>query len=185
MKHVDIFTGTAGMTLALKGISKPVAYCDCKAASQQVINKLCRKRQLPTAVMIDDAQKVAQKVGHVDLVTAGFPCTGFCVCGNRSGFEHPDSKVFHTLVKMCAVMRPASIFLENSPVAYDNVEHRKKIENAFTRLGYNILHCKVSACDVGLPHRRTRWFALAHNKDFGRRLSTRCHKLCEINQPQL
>lgn len=164
-QHLDLFTGIGGMTVALTGCSRPVAYCEKKDTAVRVLQNLVKRKLIPKAKIISDIKLVNDEIKNlpkVTLITAGMPCTGFSSCGLKQGFHHVDSGVFKYLIQICASIKPPMVFLENSPNMYDVRRNRDKIEKAFLKLGYSMLHCKVGANHVNLPHRRTRWFALAY-----------------------
>ena len=54
MKHIDLFTGIAGFTILLQGISKPVAYCDIDADVRRVLRRNIRLKRLPVAPIVED-----------------------------------------------------------------------------------------------------------------------------------
>ena len=153
------------MTIALASISRPVAYCDISKFSQHTLNILMKSGRLPQAPIIPDVKYAAQHCSGqaVDIITAGFPCTGFSSCGKRQGFGHMASGLFHTLVMTCHQLQPRIVILENSPNVYDVEAYRNVIADSFRKIGYGMLHCKVQANEVGLPHHRQRWFAIAYS----------------------
>ena len=165
-KHIDLFTGIGGMTLALEGISKPAAYCDKKPFSRLVLNKLMKRKWLPEAPVFPDIAVLKRAPILIDYITAGFPCTGFSAAGSMTGFQHAESAVFTSLVRVCQLCRPRMILLENAPTIFHNKAYRTHVTRSFSKIGYSMLHCIVRATDVNLPHRRSRWFAVAVHPTF-------------------
>lgn len=185
MKHLDMFSGIAGMTVAVKQISSAAGYCDHKTTAQGSLERLIRRKKLTAAIIIKEADDIPKHFakGSIDMITAGFPCTGFSVCGKGEGFAHPESSAFSSLIKACKHLMPGIVFLENSPVVYDSLVIRTQVENALKRLGYMILHCKVKAKHVGLPHCRNRWFALAFTTALTKSQSLKLSKTLVVHKP--
>lgn len=185
MKHLDMFTGIGGMTLAVMPVSSPVGYCDRKLQSQVLLHQLIKNGQISNKPIVSEADEVAKHFSKdsVDMITAGFPCTGFSICGKRERFEHSESRAFGCLLRACRHFQPKLVFLENSPLVYDNINTRERVEKAFRRQGYNMIHCKVRATDVGLPHVRNRWFAVAHNNSLDKLQSGRISANLKVKGP--
>lgn len=49
----------------------------------------------------------------VDVITAGFPCQSFSVCGNQKGFNDKRGNLFFEIIRIVDVLNPSVIFLEN------------------------------------------------------------------------
>lgn len=93
--------------------------------------------------------------GAVDLVTAGFPCQPFSLAGKQLG-EADERWIWPDIARIVDECRPGLVFLEN--VVLDAFRRpRADLED----LGYRVRPAlRVSASDVGAPHRRDRWFVL-------------------------
>ena len=75
LKHVDVFSGIGGFTLALKGVSETKMYCDISPTSQQILRNLMRKGKVPSAPIVDDVKDLSKALTFkFDIMTAGFPC---------------------------------------------------------------------------------------------------------------
>ena len=49
LRSLDLFSGIGGLTVALRGVAEPVAYCDIDSAAQAVLADRMDKRLLPYA----------------------------------------------------------------------------------------------------------------------------------------
>jgi site-specific DNA-cytosine methylase len=106
LPSLDLFTGIGGFTLALSGWATPVAYCDNNAGVVATLNRLMKKKRLPTAPVLRDVRDVEgiasavakSDAGRVDVVTAGFPCVGFSTAGSKEGLANDESALFYDAV---------------------------------------------------------------------------------------
>ena len=167
LHSVDLFTGIGGFTLALKGLFKPLLYCDVSPTVRALLKNLMATGKLPRAPVVDDVNNmrdILKTVGkrRVALITAGFPCIGFSVAGNREGFDNQQSALFFQLMKVVAALRPRMVLLENvsEVVTANDGQDLETMSRAFERLGYDFNWTIRSARSVGAPQLRKRWFCL-------------------------
>ena len=184
MKHMDLFSGIGGMTLALKGISTPILYCDKCPHSRRVLTNHMDSGDLPNALIVDDVSDVLRQAHALsaDVITAGFPCTGFARCGAHKAFLNKDSALFHVLMQIVEVVQPTLVFMENTP-AITADENIAVVKQAFHQLSYQLEHCLMPAYAVGLPHNRLRWFAIAFRDK--QELQSLQEKVVDIPRPPL
>jgi len=168
LRSADLFAGMAGWTLALSRAAEPALYCDNDRRSRTFLEAEMLAGRLPSAPIVDDVRdtRALAALGPVDIVTAGFPCSGFSSAGARRGLLDNRSALFHDTVIAAVALRADHVALENvEPGARDLAEIvRVLAESGFTDVGCTV----VSAADVGAPHARRRWFCLASRP--GRRL---------------
>lgn len=100
----------------------------------------------------------------VDLVTAGFPCQPFSVAGERRGLE--DHRwLWPAVARIIREVGPRLVFLENVPgIVRHGLAH---VLGDLAALGFDAEWGLFRASDVGAPHRRERWFCLAHTRRRG------------------
>lgn len=110
-----------------------------------------------------------RSLGHIDLVTAGFPCSPVSQAGLKKGIE--DERWLIT--DICRVARWSGaprLFLENVPglfAANDGVA-MGRVCSAMAQNGYRRwVWDTFTSKEVGAPHRRERWFCLATATDAG------------------
>ena len=99
----------------------------------------------------------------VDIITAGFPCQSFSVCGNQKGFCDNRGNLFFEIMRIVDTVIPKIIFLENvaNLVNHDNGRTFNTIHNELVTRGYYIRYLIADACDYGIPQHRTRTYLLA------------------------
>ncbi|MGW4880026.1 DNA cytosine methyltransferase [Streptomyces sp. NPDC004262] len=97
-----------------------------------------------------------------DVIAAGFPCRNISNAGRRDGINGQWSRVWKNVAEAVGVVRPRYVFLENvaalrsrglDVVAADLAAHRYDVRWTCVRAGDR---------EVGAPHPRDRWFAVAY-----------------------
>ncbi|MFI6986093.1 DNA cytosine methyltransferase [Embleya sp. NPDC050154] len=99
----------------------------------------------------------------VDIVVAGFPCQDISNAGSRKGIIHGRrSSLWSSVAEAVRVLRPEYVFLEN--VAAIRSRGLDVVAQDLAQVGYDVRWTCVRAGDpeTGAPHRRDRWFAVAH-----------------------
>ncbi|WP_369188887.1 DNA cytosine methyltransferase [Streptomyces sp. R08] len=112
-----------------------------------------------------------------DVVGAGFPCRNISNAGRRDGINGQWSRVWKNVAQAVGVLRPRLVFLEN--VAALRSRGLDVVAADLAALGYDARWTCLRAGDpeIGAPHPRDRWFAVAHPADadpdqFGRHWRT-------------
>ncbi len=95
--------------------------------------------------------------GDVDLLTAGYPCPPYSPAGKGLGDADPRA-IWPAIADLIGDVAPVAVLLENvRPHAF-----RQPFDD-FQRLGFELLPpVAITAEEVGAPHLRKRWFALAY-----------------------
>ena len=99
----------------------------------------------------------------VDVLTAGFPCQPFSVCGQKKGFADERGNLFFEIMRFADVLQPPIIFLENvaNLTEHDNGRTFNVIHNELVSRDYAIRYLIADACDYGIPQHRTRTYIVA------------------------
>lgn len=95
----------------------------------------------------------------VDLVTAGIPCQPFSVAGKRKRLDD-ERWIWPSVARIIDECGPSLVFLENVPGFLSH--GAGSVLRDLAALGYDAEWDLFAAADVGAPHRRQRWFCLAH-----------------------
>ncbi|WP_405903154.1 DNA cytosine methyltransferase [Streptomyces sp. NBC_00656] len=100
-----------------------------------------------------------------DIVGAGFPCRNISNAGRRDGINGQWSKVWKNVAEAVGVIRPRYVFLEN--VAALRSRGLDVVAADLAAHGYDVRWTCLRAGDpeIGAPHPRDRWFAVAHPAD--------------------
>jgi DNA (cytosine-5)-methyltransferase 1 len=108
-----------------------------------------------------------------EVWTASLPCQPLSVAGKRKGAAD-ERHLWPTFNALVDERRPATIFGEQV-ASKAGREWLSAVRSDLEDLGYAVAAACLPACSVGAPHRRYRFFWLAHRDDAGRegRLSGR------------
>jgi len=161
LRTLELFAGIAGITHGLRGFATPVAFVEIDKDAQEFLS-----RKFPDGKLFKDVTQFSKTDfdEHIDMITAGFPCTGFSVAGKRNGFEHCESGLFADVVRITKEYMPRFVFLENSHM----LSHKYNLDvviKTMDDIGYNCRWTSVRAHEIGARHCRYRWFCLCTRKD--------------------
>lgn len=160
MRELHLFAGIGGGILAghllghrCVGAVEIDPYCRTLLAERQ------RDGLLEQFPVHDDVRTFDGRAwrGRVDMVCGGFPCQPWSVAGKHLGANDPRHlwPEFARIVREC---RPAWVFAENV-----SLDAFREPWRDLRGMGYRVPPAlRLSARDVGAPHRRERWWLLAH-----------------------
>jgi len=178
MKHLDLFSGIGGFSLACEWAEiETIGFVENDAYCQKVLRK-----HWPQIPIVEDIRDVEEDSfpRPVDLITAGFPCQPFSVAGKR-GSTKDDRYLWPETLAVIKAVKPKWVLLENVagiiPLALDDV--LSDLEGA----GYAWESCVIPAVSVGAWHRRDRVWVVAHAESDG--LCTESPKGQRGNLPEL
>lgn len=103
---------------------------------------------------------------QVEWLCAGFPCQPVSVAGQRKGVTD-ERWLIHDI---CSLARRAGVrrlWLENVPglLTANDGDAMAAVCSALAHNGFDADWTHIRASDIGAPHRRNRWFCLAHPTD--------------------
>jgi len=165
---LSVFSGIGGIELALHEEVKTIAYVEKDPYAQAVLIKNMQEGELDMGPIYDDVRTFPNKQyrGKVDIIFGGFPCQDISTAGKGAGIkEGTRSGLFLELIKVISQIRPTFVFLENVSAITRN--GGDTVLGELTKAGYNCRWTTIQASDVGAPHRRDRWFCLAHTSGDG------------------
>ncbi|MEU8048457.1 DNA cytosine methyltransferase [Micromonospora haikouensis] len=99
------------------------------------------------------------QAGHVDILTAGFPCQDISNAGKRVGITGQHSSVWNHVAAAVRVLRPQLLFVEN--VAALLRRGLDVVHADLAAIGYDTSWTCLRASDIGAAHQRDRLFLLA------------------------
>lgn len=161
INSLDLFSGYGGIALGLREYCKPIGYCEIDRYAQGILASRIADSELPVAPIYPDVTKLRGEINCIDIITGGFPCQDISVAGNGKGLEGKRSGLFYEIVRLTSETRAAFVFLENVPAI--RTRGLREVIRAFTEIGYDCRWTCLSASSVGAPHKRERWFLLAHS----------------------
>jgi len=156
LRALDLFSGIGGITHGLRKIVEPVLYVEKNDDARSFL-----ANKYPNVPVFDDVCTfdATPLVGKIDIITAGWPCTGFSNGGTKTGFSHQASGLFTEIIRITKECHPKFLFLENSHTLA-LPQNIYMIVNAFDELGYDCRWITCRATCVGALHQRYRWFCL-------------------------
>ena len=156
----DLFSGIGGFTLGLKGMVKPLLYCEIDPFCQSVLMENMRRGRLPQAPIVSNIKNLDRRTCQTkpDIITAGFPCQDASQLGTHLGLAGDRTGLVRQVVRICKQFEPNAVFLEN--VAAFQTRGMQQLLKMFTKLGYESNSIVMTGTHVGAPHLRRRWFCL-------------------------
>lgn len=161
MNGLDLFSGIGGIGLALEPWVRTVAYCEQDRYAQSVLLSRMQSGEIDRAPIWDDVTTLrSELLPRIDIIYGGFPCQDLSVAGRGKGLAGERSGLFFEIVRLVQEIKPSFVFLENVPAI--RTRGLSEVVHALTEIGYDCRWTCLSAADVGAPHKRERWFLLAH-----------------------
>ena len=104
--------------------------------------------------------------GHIDVISAGFPCQDISSAGAGAGIDGERSGLWREVVRIAGEIRPRFLYLENSPLLVGRGLAR--VLGDIAGLGMHARWGTLGADDVGAPHIRKRMWVVAYADEDGR-----------------
>ncbi len=161
MKLCSLFAGIGGIDLAFEQEGFELVWAN------EFDGDACKTylRNFPNAILSDaDIRDVnASEIPDFDIMTAGFPCQSFSVCGRQKGFEDERGNLFFEIMRIADEKHPEIIFLENvaNLTKHDNGRTFQRISAELSERDYKIKYLVADACNYGIPQHRTRIYIVA------------------------
>ncbi len=126
--------------------------------------------RLPGTPNLGDVTRIDwAAVEPVDILTAGFPCVDLSYAGRGAGIrEGTRSGLWSYFADAARVLRPRYVVIENVGALVTRRPGLDVVLADLARIGFDAEWVCLPAADVGAPHRRDRWFAVAHPDGAGR-----------------
>jgi DNA (cytosine-5)-methyltransferase 1 len=159
LKFIDLFAGIGGFRTALDNQG-----FDCVFSSE--INQACKevyKTNYGEEPFGDIAEIEPSSIPDHDILTAGFPCQPFSICGKRKGFDDTRGTLFFYIKEIIKEKQPKAIFLENVKhlVHHDKGNTLSTILDTLGSLGYFVKYKVLNSANFGLPQNRERLIIIA------------------------
>lgn len=164
LRALELCAGYGGFSLGFKLAGVPVrtvAHVERDAYAAATLVARMEDQTLDQAPIWSDLTTFDGRAwrGRVDLITAGFPCQPFSAAGQRRGVDD-DRWLWPAIGRIIRDVGPRFVFLENVPGL---VRHGLPYVLAdLASLGFDAEWGLLSASTVGAPHKRERFWLLAH-----------------------
>lgn len=163
LNGLDLFSGIGGISYALRDYVRPIAYCEIDPYCQAVLLNRMVDSEISMSPIWDDICTFTGCFFEncIDVIYGGFPCQDISVAGHGKGLAGERSGLYWQVHRLAKEIKPKFIFLENVPV----ITSRGGLEvvRSLTEIGYDCRWCTLSAQGCGAPHKRERWWLLAHS----------------------
>lgn len=155
LRVLDLFSGIGGVALGLERAGLTIAaLCERDEYPRRVL-----ARHWPSVPILLDVKAITRPIA-VDVVAGGFPCQSFSTAAR--GRNLPEKNLWPEMRRIVALCGPAIVIGENvSECAI------RAAAADLASLGYTITTRRISGADCGAPHRRNRWWMVAHPYDEG------------------
>ena len=168
MNELGLFAGIGGGILGGKLCGfKTVCYVEINKYCQEIIKQRIKDGIFEDAPIWDDIKTFngSPWAGHVDIVTAGFPCQPFSACGKGLGKEDKKN-LWPETFRVIKEVSSKWIFLENVPALLTQNYFGEILQN-LASVRYSCKWQCLSATDVGAKHKRDRvWIIGKKNRFF-------------------
>jgi len=164
MRHLDLFSGIGGFSLAADQVWRGAehTFCEIDPFCQDVLRK-----HWPQSKIYRDIKELTLEKEY-DILTASPPCQPVSSAGRKKGVE--DQRwLWGDTIRMVEETQPVWFVLENVRGLL-NVQHEMEYENICAKLegaGYEIQTFCIPACAVGAYHRRDRLWIIGHSNNHG------------------
>ena len=161
MRVCSLFCGIGGIDLAFLKSGHEIVWAN------DIDKYACMtyRHNFPDTILVEgDIPSIDKKqLPDFDILTAGFPCQPFSVCGKQKGFADERGNLFFEIGKVIDEKRPSIVFLENvaNLTEHDHGKTFNIIHNELAGRGYYIRYLIADACDYGIPQHRTRTYIVA------------------------
>jgi DNA (cytosine-5)-methyltransferase 1 len=166
MKHIDLFSGIGGFSLAASWVwgedHEVVCFCEQDKFCQKVLNK-----HWPDVMCYPDIETFdCSRFKDIDLISGGFPCQDISVAGKGGGIDGKRSGLWNEMFRIIRGIRPKHVIIENSAALL--VRGGERVLSDLASIGFNAEWQIISAKEVGAPHLRRRIYIVAYpNQDDG------------------
>jgi DNA (cytosine-5)-methyltransferase 1 len=161
-KFIDLFAGIGGFRLAFEQAGYQCVYSsEIDSACQEVYFNNFRDQPQGDITKINITE-----IPDFDVLTAGFPCQPFSICGRRQGFEDIRGTLFFYICEIIKYKQPSVILLENVKhlVHHDQGKTLDIILRSLEDLGYLVVFKILNSKDFSLPQNRERIIIFATKK---------------------
>lgn len=155
MRIGSLFSGIGGLELGLEraGVGRVVWQCEIDPFCRAVLAK-----HWPDVERFKDVRDLHPPT--VDVLCGGFPCQDLSLAGKRAGLDGGRSGLWWEYARIIEEVQPRGIVIEN--VAGFRGGALDTVAGWITERGYAVECTRITAADVGAPHRRERVFVVAY-----------------------
>jgi DNA (cytosine-5)-methyltransferase 1 len=164
VKFISLFSGIGGFDL---GFERAGMQC----AAQVEIDEFCQKvltKHWPNVPKFKDVKDVGRhNLPTANVIVGGFPCQPHSLAGKRKGAAD-DRDLWPQYFRIVDELRPAWVVGENVPGIRTTI--LDSVLSDLESLQYSTVTLDIPAVAFDAPHRRHRFFIVAHANSAARRI---------------
>lgn len=166
LRVLSLFAGIGGFDLGLERTNgfETVAFCEINPFCRRVLAKNWPDVPCYEDVRILTADALSRDGIAVDVICGGFPCQDVSVAGKRAGLAGERSGLWSEYRRLIGELRPRFVLIENVPGLLS--AGARDVVGDLAALGFDCLWECIPASSVGAPHRRDRFWLIAHTSDY-------------------
>lgn len=167
LKFIDLFAGLGGFHLAMESLGHECVFAsELDDELRELYRKNFPKMSGPVIGDIRSIRSYAKEIPDHDVLCAGFPCQPFSKSGSQLGTQDETrGTLFHEILKILEVKRPAYVILENvgNFGRHDQGRTWRIVKEHLASLGYS-----VEGTEHVSPVRSGDWRDVGLSKRVGR-----------------
>lgn len=159
----ELFAGIGGFRCAIEPLGGECVFASEMDVTARELYRINHGGDEPAG---DILGVESREVPRHDLLTAGFPCQPFSVCGEQLGMLDRRGQLVFEVVRIAAAHRPKALLLENVAALADvhGGADLRAIKGALAETGYDVRVCTLGAAAL-VPQRRNRLYIVALRAD--------------------
>jgi DNA (cytosine-5)-methyltransferase 1 len=164
MKHLDLFAGIGGFSLAAKWMNwQTVGWCEIKPFNQRVLRYYYPEAKGHEDITTTDFRGYR---GAVDLITGGAPCQPFSAAGKRKGTED-ERHLWPQMLRAIREVLPRWVVFENvyGFVSWSDGLVFEQVQADMEAAGYEVWAYVLPACGVEAPQERIRVWIVGYRAE--------------------
>lgn len=189
MRHLDLFSGIGGFSLAAERVWPDIihTFVEYDPFCQAILKKHWPEAEIHGDIraFVADAKSQRDRPPYAQtgirqgaqlrncasetfLLTGGFPCQPFSAAGRRRGTED-DRYLWPPMLESIRLFRPTWVVAENVAglLTWNDGMVFETVCTDLERAGYEVGAFVIPACAVGAPHRRDRVWIVGHAEHDG------------------
>jgi DNA (cytosine-5)-methyltransferase 1 len=164
MKVAGLFAGIGGIERGFGAGFETALLCEKDDRATHVL-----ERRFADVTIHPDITTLGSLPNHVDVVTAGFPCTDLSQAGRTAGLSGSQSGLVEHVFRLLKKMRrgPTWLVIENvrNMLVLDKGHAMSYLVDELDELGYRWAYRVVDTRAFGLPQRRQRVLLVASPRE--------------------
>lgn len=163
-KFIDLFAGIGGMRIAFERLGGVCVFSsEWDQAAQATYEANFGEVPAGDITKVDPAS-----IPDHDILSAGFPCQAFSICGDMKGFNDTRGTLFFNIEMILREKRPRAFLLENVK-HFSRHDHGRTLATILRHLkdlGYHMHWRVLNALDFGVPQKRERTMIVGFAEDY-------------------